>query len=218
MPVICSVIRPSRAVARPVVRAIGHICRLARRSFLTISDAGSHQQTFEEMNVATKTEVEVIAPHTAALIIASLLWLPVAVTAAPPNARSGAAPSEQGALATVQEMARALRENDAEAITRVLADDWAVVTARGGLGEGKSIFPEGITSGTLTRTAFDMSEPRVRLYGDMAVVTSKVRTAGTFGGKSFDVRERETDVLYWQQGSWKIVLTHETFEEPRSAT
>jgi ketosteroid isomerase-like protein len=56
-----------------------------------------------------------------------------------------------------------------------------------------------------------MSEPRVRLYGDTAVVTSKLHPAGTFVGKPFDVNERETDVLRWQGGSWKIVLTHETF-------
>jgi ketosteroid isomerase-like protein len=93
-----------------------------------------------------------------------------------------------------------------------------VVSARGGVGEGKSIFPDGIKSGALTRTAFEISEPRVRLYGDVSLVTTKVRVAGTFGGKPFDVRERETDVLHWEAGGWKIVLTHETFEEPRSVT
>jgi hypothetical protein len=46
----------------------------------------------------------------------------------------------------------------------------------------------------------------------------RVRVAGTFGGKPFDVRERETDVLHWEAGGWKIILTHETFDEPRSVT
>ena len=50
----------------------------------------------------------------------------------------------------------------------------------------------------------------MRLYGNIALVTTKVKTSGTFQGKPFDVSERQTDVLRWRQGGWKIVLTHET--------
>lgn len=159
-----------------------------------------------------------IATGTSTVIMVGLLIAPLATSAAPQGARAAAGPTKESALATVLEMARALRENDAAGIARLLSDDWAVVSARGGVGEGKSIFPDGIKSGELTRTAFEISEPRVRLFGDMAVVTTKVRTAGTFVGKPFDVRERETDVLHWEDGGWKIVLTHETFEQPRSVT
>jgi ketosteroid isomerase-like protein len=158
------------------------------------------------------------AHSTPTMVMAALLCAPLAISAAPPGAKAAAGPTKESALATVQEMARALRENDANAISRVLSDDWAVISARGGLGEGKSIFPDGIRSGALTRTAFEISEPRVRLYGDVALVTSKVRTAGTFGGKPFDVRERETDVLHWEGGGWKVVLSHETFEGQPGAT
>jgi ketosteroid isomerase-like protein len=147
------------------------------------------------------------------LIMVGLLIAPLAIAAAPQDAKPAAGPTKEGALATVQEMARALRENDADGISRVLSDDWAVISGKGGIAEGKSVFPDGIRSGALTRTVFEMSDPRVRLYGDVALVTTKVRTAGTFGGKPFDVRERETDVLHWESGSWKIVLSHETLEE-----
>lgn len=147
-----------------------------------------------------------------AVIAVGLLIAPAGISAAPQAAKPAAGPTRESALATVQEMARAMRENDADGIARVLADDWAVISARGAVAEGKSVFPDGIKSGYLTRNKFELSEPRVRLYGDMAVVTSKVRLAGTFNGKPFDVRERETDVLHWQAGGWKIVLTHETFE------
>jgi ketosteroid isomerase-like protein len=148
------------------------------------------------------------------IMVVGFLVVPLAISAAPQGAVPAAEPTKEGALATVQQMARALRENDADGIARLLSDDWAVISGRGGLGEGKSIFPDGIRSGGLTRTVFEISEPRVRLYGDVALVTSKVRTAGTFGGKPFDVRERETDVLHWEGGGWKIVLTHETPEAP----
>jgi ketosteroid isomerase-like protein len=74
----------------------------------------------------------------------------------------------------------------------------------------KSIFADGIRSGYLTRKTFEISEPRVRLYGDVALVTTKVQTAGVLQGKPFDVTERQTDVLVWKDGGWKSVLTHET--------
>jgi ketosteroid isomerase-like protein len=149
------------------------------------------------------------------IVTVSLLIAPVAITAAAEAAKPAAGPSQESALATVQEMARAMRENDADGIARLLSDDWAVISARGEIGEGKSIFPDGIKSGRLVRTACEMSDPRVRLYGNVALVTTKVHLAGQFGGKPFDVKERETDVLHWQDGGWKIVLTHETFDEPR---
>jgi ketosteroid isomerase-like protein len=143
-----------------------------------------------------------------------LLIAPLTISATA-LAKRAAVPSKESALATVYEMARAMRENDADGIARLLSDDWAVISARGDLGEGKSIFPDGIRSGVLTRTAFEMSDPRVRLYGNVALVTTRLHLAGVFGGKPFDVKERETDVLNWQNTGWKIVLTHESFETPR---
>ena len=52
----------------------------------------------------------------------------------------------------------------------------------------------------------------MRLYGDMALVTTKVHNAGLFNGKPFDVMERQTDVWLWKDGGWKCVLTHEAWE------
>ena len=116
----------------------------------------------------------------------------------------------ENALAAEQEIARAMANNDADGITRSLADDWAVIATSCAVAEGKSVFADGINSGFLTRKTFEISEPRVRLYGDVALVTTKVRTSGTLQGKPFDVTERQTDVLVWKDGGWKSVLTHET--------
>ena len=50
----------------------------------------------------------------------------------------------------------------------------------------------------------------MRVYGDVALVTSNVRTSGMFSGRPFAIMERQTDVLLWKSGSWQCVLTHET--------
>ena len=136
----------------------------------------------------------------------------------PPTHDAGTGPTVESALAAEEKLARAMRENDADGIARMLADDWAVINARGGLGEGKDVFPEGIRTGVLMRKTYEISEPRVRIYGTTAVVTTRLALSGVFGGKPFDVVERVSDVFVWKDGGWKAVLTHETFIPPKSAS
>jgi ketosteroid isomerase-like protein len=126
------------------------------------------------------------------------------------NAQAETGPTAASALAADDDLSKAIRENNADGIARWLDKDWGVVSARGDMGEGPSIFPDGIKAGVLTRTTFETSEPRVRVFDNVALVTTKVRTSGMFGGKPFDVVERQTDVWLWKDGGWKCVLTHET--------
>jgi ketosteroid isomerase-like protein len=144
------------------------------------------------------------------VVLAALMLTAVLIFAAVGRANSDAGPTADSALVVEEKIAQAMRDNDGPGIERFLADDWAVIAGNGGVGEGKSIFPDGIKSGYLTRKTFEISEPRVRLYGNVALVTTKVKTSGMFAGKPFDVAERQTDVLVWQDGGWKSVLTHET--------
>lgn len=143
----------------------------------------------------------------APLAAASLL----ALGPRPALAQPEAGPTAAGALEADKALARAMATNDGDAITRLLDPSWAVIATSGGMAEGSSVFPSGIKSGVLTRTEFDISEPRVRVYGDVAVVTTKVTLSGVFNGKPFDkIRERQTDVWVWKVGGWICVLTHET--------
>lgn len=144
------------------------------------------------------------------LIVSGLLIAPLVTFGAAGKMKSPTGPTAENALAADQELARAMRDNDTAGIMRMLAKDWAVIPTTGGVAEGPSIFPDGIKSGYLTRKTFSLSEPRVRLYGNTAVVTTKVELSGVFQGKPFEVTERQTDVWYWKDGGWKCVLTHET--------
>ena len=170
------------------------------------------------MSAATQLEVQEPAKRKSMRIMNSILTLSIVgllialmvISKAAGAAKPAAGPTAENALAAEQEIARAMANNDPDGITRLLADDWAVIATSGGVGEGKSIFADGIKSGYLTRKTFEISEPRVRLYGDVALVTAKVQTSGMFQGKPFDVTERQTDVLVWKDGGWKSVLTHET--------
>jgi hypothetical protein len=95
-----------------------------------------------------------------------------------------------------------------------------VVSGFGG-GAGKDGFIEFIREGGPRKTMI-LSEARVRLYGETAVVTTHLTAAGPFvtevNGKvvrkCFDVKKRQTDVLVWENGGWKSVLLHETVIPP----
>jgi hypothetical protein len=143
-------------------------------------------------------------------------WLPIVVKSPVPGAFGSAVkvkpaigPTTENALAADQELARALQANDTVGIVRLLDKDWAVITSNGDIGEGPSIFPSGIRSGSRVLKTMSLSEPRVRLYRNIALVTTKVELAGVFRGKAFDIQERQTDVWRWIDGVWKCILTQE---------
>jgi ketosteroid isomerase-like protein len=118
-------------------------------------------------------------------------------------------PTAENALAAEKQVNQALLASDVDALGRLLADDWVVISAYGGISE-REPFIAAIKSGQFTRKTMDLSDPRVRIYGNTAVVTTELKTSGTIGGRNFDVSERQTDVLIWSDGAWKSVLLHET--------
>jgi ketosteroid isomerase-like protein len=135
----------------------------------------------------------------------------VLILAAASKGKPEAGPTTENAMAAEEALAQAFRNNDANAIANLLDSSWAVITANGDVAEGPETFPSGIKSGVRTLKTFDMSEARVRLYGNVALITIKLDLAGEFRGKPFDVLERETDTWVWKDGRWKCVLTHESF-------
>lgn len=156
------------------------------------------------------SSIGTIVRCTLSIAMLGSLVTPIAISQAASHAKAETMPTRENALAADDELARAIRDNDSDRISRMLDDNWAVIATSGGVAEGPSVFPDGIKSGFLSRKTFEISEPRVRLYGNTAVVTTKVKTSGTLQGKPFDVTERQTDVLVWRDSGWKCVLTHET--------
>ena len=117
-------------------------------------------------------------------------------------------PTVENALAADQQFATALQNNDTLGIVRMLDKDWAVITSHGDIAEGPDVFPSGIRSGHRLLNAQEVSEPRVRLFGNVALVTAKVRIV--VRGKPREYNERQTDVWLWKNGAWKCILTQES--------
>ena len=139
-----------------------------------------------------------------AIVFACLL----VVSAAASQAASGG-PTPEGAVSADQAIAAAMLANSADRLAPLLADEWIVINTQGGVGSRDDMLG-GIRSGLFTRKTLTLSNARVRLYGNVAVVTSHVATSGELMHKDFDVQETQTDVLLWKDGAWTSVLLHET--------
>lgn len=116
-------------------------------------------------------------------------------------------PTVENALAADQELARALQNNDTLGIVHMLDKDWAVITSHGDIAEGPDVYPSGIRNGHRIVTKMELREPRVRLFGNVAVVTTKVRLGVASHGE-FDLRQ--TDTWLWKNGAWICILQHES--------
>src|SRR5262249_36332882 len=73
-------------------------------------------------------------------------------------------------LQTEKDFQDAIVANDAEAIERFVTDDWIIVNADGRIVE-KDRFLAVVKSGALTHDTMRLDEPRLRIYGEAAVVT-----------------------------------------------
>jgi ketosteroid isomerase-like protein len=108
--------------------------------------------------------------------------------------------------------ARAIVANDAARIAGFMADDWVIVSETG-VGTREQ-FLSLVGSGALTHSAMDrVSDARVRVYGDAAVVTSRQTNTAHFEGRRFDADEWVTDVFVRRGARWVCVLSQITAVE-----
>ncbi|MGB8538234.1 MAG: nuclear transport factor 2 family protein [Acidobacteriaceae bacterium] len=94
--------------------------------------------------------------------------------------------------------------NNVSVVERLLADDYLGISANGTL-ETKADELSRRRSGSLRITQLDLSDIKVRIYGDTAVVTSKAELVGKNGDRDISGRYRYTRVYSNRDGQWRIV-------------
>jgi uncharacterized protein (TIGR02246 family) len=112
-------------------------------------------------------------------------------------------------VAIADEWAEAIVSNDAKRIASYMADDWVIVSESGV--STKEQFLSFVSSGALTHSAMDrVSEARVRVHGESAVLTARMTNTANYDGRRFDADEWVTDVFVYREGRWLCVLTQIT--------
>ena len=113
-------------------------------------------------------------------------------------------------LAKVEEaFNQAMVSNDVLRISACVTDDWVLVTPEAGIVTRSRIL-QVIESGELSHDTMTKDVGRVRIYGDVALVTARGRNTGQFRGRRISADEWITDVYRKVDGRWLCVLTHLT--------
>jgi ketosteroid isomerase-like protein len=140
----------------------------------------------------------------AAALLLALLALAAAVPARAllPKRESHAAHKQIESL----EMAwrQAVVDNNIPAMDHLLADDYVGITANGTI-EDKTQAVAQRKAGTLRITTLNLDDLKIRLYGDIAVVTSIAELQGVNGQSDISGKYRYTRVYNRRLGEWKIV-------------
>ncbi|HEV2914715.1 MAG TPA: nuclear transport factor 2 family protein [Pyrinomonadaceae bacterium] len=122
-------------------------------------------------------------------------------------------PAEIEVLGVIKDFNRAFKNNDPEKYFSYIDDQITVITPSNpyrveGIKDDREEFEFGIRSGAARVNYFQEMQPKVQLYGEMAVVTYFSR--GSYGpeGGAKTFYFKETDVLVKKEGTWKIVHIH----------
>jgi ketosteroid isomerase-like protein len=99
----------------------------------------------------------------------------------------------------------AVKNNDAEGMSRILADDYMLVLSSGKMQTKADLLDEARAGKTTYERQEDTGQT-VRLWGDTAVVTAKLWAKGTDGEKPFDVKLWFSDTYVRTPEGWKYVF------------
>jgi ketosteroid isomerase-like protein len=153
----------------------------------------------------------------------ALLLAAIAIAAAPavsaqtpdtkqkPAGTSKAASSdvEQTLMKMEHDGLAALLKKDVAGFGRIFADD-AVLNPPDGTTQTKSQLVADVKSGDLVIESSEMSDMKVRAYGDAAVVTYVTNDKGKYKGQDITGHYRWTDVFVRTGGTWRIVASQGT--------
>lgn len=98
-------------------------------------------------------------------------------------------------------------KKDAGVYDRVLADDFTLTGPNGHL-VTKAQFTAELKSGEDTVSSSVLSDMKVRIYGDTAIVTYVENAKETFKGQDVSGTSRWTDTWVKREGSWQCVASH----------
>lgn len=105
--------------------------------------------------------------------------------------------------------AAAVVKGDIATLDKQTADDYVLITMNGKTSDKEQML-KGFKSGQSKLTADDLSDLKVRVYGNAAVVTGKADVKGTLGGQDATGQVLFTRVYVKKAGRWQSVSFQQT--------
>jgi ketosteroid isomerase-like protein len=113
-------------------------------------------------------------------------------------------PEEAKILDVEKRWTDAYRQHDIRALTSLLAEDCAI-TVEDGRVFGKMGYLAHTTDSSVRVDVAEESDVKVRMHGNVAVVTGAYHETGSSNGKRYEYRDRFTDVWMKIDGQWLLI-------------
>ena len=110
----------------------------------------------------------------------------------------------------------AVKQNDVDSMSRILADDFVLVTGVGKIVRKDDLLDEA-RSKRVQYEVQDDTDQTVRTWGDTAVVTAKLHEKGIDAGKPFDYTLWFSDTYVRTPAGWRYVFGQASLPLPEHA-
>jgi len=100
----------------------------------------------------------------------------------------------------------AYKQRQITTVASLLADDY-VITLEDGSTYGKVGFIS-YNAGSLRVDIAEVSDLKIRMHDNIAIVTAAYHEKGVLAGKSYDYHDRLTDVWMKTAGKWQLIASH----------
>jgi ketosteroid isomerase-like protein len=108
-----------------------------------------------------------------------------------------------------KDRAAAVVKGDVATLEGLTSDDYILINANGQVSD-KATTMNNIKTGNIKLTANEVSDLKVRIYGNTAVVTGKSDAKGTIGGRELKGPVMFTRVYVKKGGKWQSVAFQQT--------
>ena len=99
------------------------------------------------------------------------------------------------------------KQHNIEMLGLLLSDDF-VITIEDGSTYSKAGYISHTADNSVHVDVAEMSDLKVRLHGDTAIVTGAYHEKGTADGKAYEYHDRLTDVWMKVGGKWQVIASH----------
>jgi len=127
-------------------------------------------------------------------------------------ASAGTSPAqEKSDAATVRALelrwTESYKERSIDILSSLLAEDFVITIEDGSIYSKAGYISHSADGSTKVQVA-ELSDLKVRIHGDTAIVTGAYHEKGESNGKSYEYHDRLTDVWMKSGGKWQVVASH----------
>jgi ketosteroid isomerase-like protein len=136
-------------------------------------------------------------------MLVSAAWLVLAV------ATSAVAQEDDAAKVRALEMkwTDSYKQRKIDILASLLSDDF-VITVEDGATYSKSGYITHTADTSVQVKLAELSDLKVHLHGNAAVVTGAYHEKGTSNGQPYEYHDRLTDVWMKRDGNWQVIASH----------